>query len=278
MLLNFRDRYHRLSTTPLKTTMPLKPASMFACGCKLSHGVTVIMLFHLAACLAYVSFTFMDIVLHMKQFGLLTTLSPLWQFSVIGFQLSGVVIIALALYGMKRQIEIALRVYLCYLLATFVLNTVLLVDYFVFRNSNCMSPGGSVGTHLTANFGLAFLCGFTRILSYVFVAAVISLEVYCLYIVWSLCEDVHEGVWGPGIYSLLDTKEEALTKEKDHNHHDRSQHWHFRNWMFYFGEGPYADIAGLNGTKLPGPFPNPYATFDKMETNQMFGGMYSYSY
>lgn len=261
--------------------MPLKPATMFACGCSLTTGVKTILVFHLVACLLYVGSTFCDIVLHKKSFGIISSWSPVWQFTLIGFNMCGVVIILAAMYGIRRRIDVAIRFYLGYLLITFVLNTVALLDIFILKDNGCVTHHGAFGQKLTADFGLAFMCGFLRIMSYLFVTAAICLEVYCLYIVWSLCEDIHEGPFGPGIYSLLDTKEHAFEKEKDHMHNDRNSDWHVRDGWVHFGEGPYADIAGLNHTKCPGAYPSPYGALEAVgfgEANPMFGGQYAMSY
>jgi len=262
--------------------MPLKPASMFACGCSLNFGVKIILAFHLVACLLYLGATFCDIVLHMKSFGIIAAWNPVWQFSMIGFQMCGVIIILAAMYGISRRIDVAIRFYLCYLLLTFVMNTVALIDAFILGENGCVIPG-NVGQKMQADFGLAFMCGFLHILSYLFVSSVIAMEVYCLYVVWSLCEDIHEGPYGPGIWTLLDSKEHAIEKENQHwsSDHHRSSHWHIHDGWIYSGDGPYANITGLNHTKLPGAYPSPYGAMEGCgfgETNPMFGDQYAMSY
>jgi len=254
---------------------------MFACGCSLTFGVKVILAFHFVAVMLYLSATFCDIVLHMKSFGIIASWSPLWQFSMIAFNMCGVLIILSAMYGISRRIDVAIRFYLCYLLLTFVMNTVALIYMFILNDSGCVVRG-NIGKKLEGDFGLAFMCGFLRILSYFLVSSVITMEVYCLYIVWSLCEDIHEGPFGPGIWSLLESKAHAFEKEKEHWHHnDRNSHWHIHNGWPYLGEGPYADIAGLNHTKLPGAYPSPYGAVEAVgfgEANPMFGDQYAMSY
>jgi len=259
--------------------MPLKPASMFACGCSLATGVKVILAFHLVACMLYLSATFCDMVLQMKSFGMMTSWSPLWQFSMIAFNMCGVPVILAAMYGISRHIDVAIRFYLGYLLIAFVINTVALIYMFILQGSDCTAPG-NVGNAMVGEFGLAFMCGFLRILAYFFVSTVITMEVYCLYIVWSLCENISEAS-GPGIWSLLESKEHAFEKEKDHWHNDRNSNGHIHNGWAYTGEGPYADIAGLNHTKLPGAYPSPYGALEGVgfgEASPMFADKYAMSY
>jgi len=157
--------------------------------------------------------------------------------------------------------DVAVRMYLVYLLFTFVLDTLLLV-YLILWKDNC-SIAGDLNT--TALFGRAFVCGFLRILSYLFVSVAITVEVYCLFIVWSLCEDVHEGASGPGLWELIEGKEEAFEKKHEEMRGER--------------EGPYANIPGLAYyANLPGAYPspynphNPYGAMGNSSVCRIFGG------
>jgi hypothetical protein len=163
---------------------------------------------------------------------------------MIGFDIAGVAIIVLAMLGVSKRIDIAVRLYLIYLLATFILDTGFFV-YELLWNDHCHNVSGLATTAL---MGQAFMCGFLRIMSYLFVAAAICAEVYCLYIVWSFCEDVHEGVNGPELKELLPAKEEAFLKKHTHMHGER--------------EGPYANIIGLAYySDFPGSYPEPCGAF-----------------
>lgn len=205
----------------------------------------------------YLAATFAHIVLHSGYFGSISDWSPLWQFSMIGFQIAGVAIILLGLLGIAKRIDVAVRLYLLYLLATFVVDTIFLIYYFLW-NDNC---GGVTGLATTALMGQAFVCGFMRILSYLFVAAAICAEVYCLFIVWSLCEDVHEGVNGPGLWELLPAKEEAFERKREHMGGER--------------EGPFttSKIIGMAyyANNMPGAYPAPYGAFES-RCFSIFGG------
>jgi len=230
--------------------MALRPASMFACGCSLQFGVVVILTFHLAACLAYLATSFSHIVLHSSVFSSgLSNWDPVWQFSMIGFIMAGVPLILLALYGVAKRMDVAVRLYLGYLLLTFVIDSVALVYMFLWTNGGECGAPGSILHAFAADVGQAFMCGFFRIFAYVFVAVAICAEVYCLFVVWSFCEDVHEGASGPGLWELLPGKEVAFQKKQDSCMGER--------WS------PYADIVGLAHADLPGAYPNPYGTLDR---------------
>lgn len=225
--------------------MVLRPASMFGCGCSLQFGVVVILTFHLAANLAYLGVTFSHIVLHYSTFSSeLSDWSPWAQFTMIGFIMAGVPVILLALYGVARRMDVALRLYLGYLFISFIIDSVALIYFFLWKDNDGCKGSGAAFSHMSEEVGAAFMCGFLRILSYIGVAVAICMEVYCLFIVWSLCEDIHEGTNGLALWELLPAKAAAF--EKKHALHK--------------GErlAPYADIVGLAHTKLPGAYPSPY--------------------
>jgi len=176
---------------------------------------------------------------------------------MIGFVMCGIPIIFAAMYGVVKRMDVAVRLYLLYLLATFVLDTVALMYLYLWRDS-CDGPGTTM-SKLISHAGKAFMCGFMRIGSYLFVAVVISAEVYCLFVVWSLCEDVHEGAAGPGLWELIPGKEGALKKNEGER------------------EGPHADIVGLATSNLPGAYPSPNGPYGAAEEigfgrNSIFGG------
>lgn len=188
---------------------------------------------------------------------MLPSLNPVWQFSMIGFVMCGIPIILAAMYGVVKRMDVAVRLYLLYLFATFVLDTAALMYLYLWKDS-CDGPGTTM-SKLSSPVGKAFMCGFLRIISYIFVAVTICAEVYCLFIVWSLCEDVREGAAGPGLWELLPGKEEAFKKNEGER------------------EGPHACIVGFATADLPGAYPSPngpYGAFEELgfDGNSMFGG------
>jgi len=171
----------------------------------------------------------------------------------------GVPIILLAIYGVAKRMDVAVRFYLGYLLLTFVIDSVALIYVFLWKEGDDCNAPGSFLSAFAADVGQAFMCGFLRIFSYVFVATGICAEVYCLFIVWSLCEDVHEGTSGPGLWELLPAKQAAFEKKNESVKGERL--------------GPYADIVGLAHSKLPGAYPSPYGAMQFGNTGStIFGG------
>jgi hypothetical protein len=202
----------------------------------------VILTLHLLACLLYVGATFSSIVLHVPSFSLFTSWRSAFQFSMIGFSMSGVPIIISAMYGVLKHIHAAVRLYFIYVSITFVLEAAALI-YTVARKGGCEAPDGFLNI-MAADVGQAFLCGALQAAAYLCVSVGVTVGAYRLFIVWSLCEDIREGGSGKGLWDLLPGKEPAFSKKSAS--------------LLLQGQGPYADTTGMAHSKLPGSYPLPY--------------------
>lgn len=227
---------------------------MFCCGCKVTTGGQLVLVCHLFAC-ALIIYSCCESLISQ-----VPTLASVWtpgeQLVSVAFSLMGIPLIIAAMYGIYFRMDINLKLYLYYLLATFVVNLYLLVSDFMLQDP-CEKLGSLSGT-INDSFGEAFTCGVLRIFCYFFVASMVSLEVYCLWVIWSLIEEMTVGQMGPELASLLPTKGDIVKKLK------RPQ------------DGPYADIVGLAHAKVPGPYPSPngYDTIQTigMGSQPLFGG------
>mmetsp|Transcript_132373 Transcript_132373/g.423616 ORF Transcript_132373/g.423616 Transcript_132373/m.423616 type:complete len:240 (+) Transcript_132373:93-812(+) len=223
------------------------PLTMFCCGCSVPAGTTIILLFHLVACFGILASVCSNLIFHNPVFA--STWSVQAQFLYMGFALMGIPIIVSALWGVANQVETNIRVYLYYLMCSFLENAVALV-YFCLVEDVCRLAGTLVEVG-TSNFGEAFLCGTFRTVSYFTVATGIAVEVYCLWVIWSFCEDVHDGKNGLELWQLIPSKDDMIQRSKSNK------------------EGPYADIVGFAHTGLPGP----YGTVST-DAATIFGGGY----
>jgi len=167
------------------------------------------------------------------------------------FCLVGLPVIALAAFGLASRVEINVRLYLGYLLLSFLIN-VSALGYWLCDALDALPGAFAAATR--ESFGDAFLCGVFRIASYFLVASAVLVEVYCLWVVWSFCEDVHLGANGPELSRLIPGREGAFEKGRARQ------------------DGPSADIVGFHNTKLPGPYPTPYGTISTSGDNAIFGG------
>jgi hypothetical protein len=174
------------------------------------------------------------------------------QLVYTGFCLIGVPITLAGLWGVWTRIEANLRIYFYYLTLCFVMSTVM-VAYWCLFQALCDSTGVVV-TMLSNSFGEAFICGAVSIASYAAVAVVVIIEVYCLWIVWSMCEDVHLGKNGPELSQLIGKNVTAFHMHKQ-------------------AGGPEAGIVGFASYKVPGAYPNPYGALTTTgEGRTIFGG------
>jgi len=220
-------------------------------------GAYIIMVFHLVACCCFI-FSACSVLLYNKP-GLAASVSPMEQLFGVGWSLIGVPLIIAAIYGVTRRIEMNMRLYLYYLLVCFVINTVKLA--MIFLMTDVCQATGTVLVIAAKSFGEAFMCGAMRIFSYFFVAGAVLTEAYCLWVIWSLCEDVHFGQMGPELAELVPSKADFVQRLR------RTK------------EGPYADIVGLAHAKVPGPYPS-RASYEAVSTvgmpgqSTIFGGTF----
>lgn len=233
----------------LRHTM-LYPISMFCCGCSIQVGVNIIMACHLAACCLYVFSVSSNVIFHVPLLASAWTVQS--QLFYAGFCLLGIPVIAGAIAGVLNHIEVNVRLYLYYLMACFLLNAGTMV-YMCLVQDACESIGTFVDL-MSSNFGEAFLCGIFRIVSYFAAAAGISTEVYCLWVVWSLCESMRDGKGCPELATLMPMKDSIVMKAK------RIQ------------EEAHAGFIGFSKAGLPGAHASPYGSVSADGDGSLFGG------
>merc|ERR1719203_885688 len=165
----------------------LYPLTMFCCGCTIPVGASCIVFSHLALSILYVVSICSNVIFHTPLFA--SAWSIHMQLLYVAFCLVGIPIMCGALWGVYKRIETNVRVYLYYLGLCFLVDVCGMV-YFCLIQDPCSMVGNFIDMTVE-NFGEAFLCGVFRILSYIVVAVAVVVEAYCLWVIWSLCEDVH---------------------------------------------------------------------------------------
>eukprot|EP00418_Pyrodinium_bahamense_P009555 CAMPEP_0179122638 /NCGR_PEP_ID=MMETSP0796-20121207/57887_1 /TAXON_ID=73915 /ORGANISM="Pyrodinium bahamense, Strain pbaha01" /LENGTH=215 /DNA_ID=CAMNT_0020821263 /DNA_START=98 /DNA_END=745 /DNA_ORIENTATION=+ len=177
---------------------------MFCCGCSLGFGVTLILMFHLLQNLFYISTAFSNIILKIPTFGVnaglvVQTFNGAWcmlglPFIIVGF------------WGVLCRLESHLRLYFGYFLIS------VLLDILYFGSHMFKDVCDDMPTFLKKH-GSAFACGFTRIFALLLVILVFVVEGYCIFIVWSLCEDLRVGGSGTALPELLRGREAHKRRE-----------------------------------------------------------------
>jgi len=169
--------------------------NQFCCGCSLSFGVSLILISNLLQNAFYVYTAFSNIILRIPTFGF--NASPATQTFNAALCLLGLPFVFSGLWGVAYRSENFLKLYFYYAVFSFVLDLTFLVSFYVIHDVCSMMP-----SFLTRH-GAAFACGFMRMASTLFVLQVVIVELYCIFTVWSLCEDWSSGCSGQGFPELL---------------------------------------------------------------------------
>lgn len=233
--------------------MSVEPTNMFCCGCSLMVGVPIIIGFHLLTCIIYVAVAFCSLVLHMQSYA--STWGPTLQMALAALYLCGIPIILAALWGVAKRSLVNLQFYLGYLSICLVVDNIFMIHAFLWEDP-CKTTGSFIKM-MGEDFGPAAICGFARIGSWLFTLAALSFEVYCAYVVWSLCEEMRTGTsW---LWELVPSAEDASLKKQIRDNGPV--------------ESAYTDIIGLPHTKVQGPYPSPYGATGLAAPNyKLLGG------
>ncbi|CAE7237841.1 BIP5 [Symbiodinium natans] len=172
------------------------PAETFLCCLPLGAGVKLLMWPHLALTLYTVAAAVENLIAgDQGATGTSQMFETIWS-------LIGVPIIAAGLWGVYHRLEPHVRMYWYYLVISFLIDLVYVVEIFIARDA-C----AHLAPEVQGRQGQAFACGVARGVSTASAVAFALTFLYLIYIVWSWCEDV-EGI-GPAdaIASLLDLAE-----------------------------------------------------------------------
>eukprot|EP00450_Noctiluca_scintillans_P005905 CAMPEP_0194508156 /NCGR_PEP_ID=MMETSP0253-20130528/38108_1 /TAXON_ID=2966 /ORGANISM="Noctiluca scintillans" /LENGTH=235 /DNA_ID=CAMNT_0039351149 /DNA_START=8 /DNA_END=715 /DNA_ORIENTATION=- len=217
----------------------LYPLPYFCCGCSVAVGLKAILFFHGLYCLFFIVEAFVSLVLQGSMY--MSTWSYETQLLNAMWAMVGLPLIGMALYGLEKRLEASVRLYLYYLFACFVLNTVQAFYTLVFMNQCTDSTSSDDIIYLfLGESSHAFGCGLSRLVGYLLVSAIVTVEVYCLWLVWSFCAEVADGKTSVKVYDLLKGLPTSMFKKNPRQ------------------DGPYADIVGLAHTRLPGAYPFNY--------------------
>lgn len=182
----------------------LTPASQCCCGCTLEFGTKLIMLYHLFQNVFFIMTAVGSIIVHSD-----ILVSPIdgmgVQIFIAGLCLAGLPLILLALWAVSQKYEVPIRMYWWYMVLCILVDMVFVVKDFVLTASCGHLPG------VVDREGKAFACGVLRLANYGTVFMMIGVQCYCLFVVFSFCEDLAHG-GGPDLTDLASTKGRAMRK------------------------------------------------------------------
>lgn len=176
---------------------------------------------------------------------------------ISGFCLVGIPIIFMGLWGAFQRAETLVRLYLWYMLVSFLLDIGFIIQNFVIQGP-CMSlPSVIQGA------GQAFSCGVARGVNGTLIAVMLGIQIYFIFIVWSFCEDLAEC----GMMEIGDLgKDWTGTKLSKADLRRKMYHQHpsFGGSVDKDGnDGKYGALATYEWKQYAGGlFGNPHPTYD----------------
>jgi hypothetical protein len=169
-------------------------------------GVWIVILLNLIQNIFYIYTATSNIILRIPTMGAQQGLvSQTWN---AAWCLLGIPFIFAGIWGVLCKQESTLRLYLYYLVASFLLDIVFCISFFL-TTEICADMPVPLRQH-----GMAFACGFMRLLSLGFILGMITLLTYFIFVVWSFCEDLKIGNQGAGFPQLLESAGEYRIKRR----------------------------------------------------------------
>jgi len=183
--------------------MVCAPVSQFCCGCSIGFGMKTVLLAHfiINCCLIFqaVMIFFYGGTPHAVK-------DPGYHLMLTGFSLAGLPIIIAAYHGIAAKTDGFVKIYFYYFLITFLADSFFAIKIFVLSGPCTNLPS------IVQEQGKAFACGVARGFDTGIVAAVMGVQLYLLFIVWSYIQDLAMG-GGPDL-SDLTVDEQALMKKR----------------------------------------------------------------
>jgi len=166
--------------------MPLcRPATQCCCGCSVAFGTKAILILNLVANIFFNISAAFTLVFHIQ--GLAYSTNQTVLLGAAGFGLAGIPIILLALWCVINKVETPLRLYLCYMILSFLIDMFFAIENLVYM-STCQEF-----MSVFAKSNRAFACGLSRALNAFMLISLISIQMYLMHVVASHCEDLAHG-------------------------------------------------------------------------------------
>mmetsp|Transcript_43403 Transcript_43403/g.68734 ORF Transcript_43403/g.68734 Transcript_43403/m.68734 type:complete len:244 (+) Transcript_43403:82-813(+) len=186
--------------------MAVRPIASFCCGCPLAVGVWLIIICNTVQNIFYIYTATSNIILRIPTMGAQQGLvSQTWN---AAWCLLGIPFIFAGIWGLWCKQESTLRLYLYYLVLSFILDITFCITFFS-TTDICADMPVPLRQH-----GMAFACGFMRLLSLGFILGMIIVLTYFIFVVWSYCEDLKVGNQGAGFPQLLEAAGEYRIKRR----------------------------------------------------------------
>lgn len=174
-----------------------QPTTSFCCGCPLDLGIKVVLGIHLLVCFFYSYTTISNVVFEQPTLGYHISVEA--QAFNSGFALASLPFIVSGWSGARYHIEVHLRIYLYWLVLTFVLDLVFVAVKFYLTSCSRL-PQFLVGSN---GVGGSFACGAMRVSSMTLLVLYMTLMGYSVFVVWSRCQQLQLGSSEQGFNGLV---------------------------------------------------------------------------
>mmetsp|Transcript_6821 Transcript_6821/g.13007 ORF Transcript_6821/g.13007 Transcript_6821/m.13007 type:complete len:243 (-) Transcript_6821:51-779(-) len=215
----------------------IQPLDSFCCGLQLDWGIKVILFFNICTSIFYIVTTVLNIVFDLDVFNNNTSVSM--QTLNCGFALASIPFIIAGISGLKFEIEVHLRLYLYYLQTSFVFDTFCVGANFL--KSACKTLPAFL-----AQEGGSFACGTVRSMALVTMLGMMVISGYCVFVVWSRCEEMALCGSEPAFDTLI--SETRLAEKAKHQNHE------FKTGLFGTGGRVHAPLPVVPGSLESPPF------------------------
>lgn len=196
-----------------------RPTDSFCCGCSLDSGVSLTLVMHMFTSIFYVITAICNLLLDVHTLGYYLSFAT--QTFNCAYSIASLPFLASGYSGVKYHIEVHLRIYLYWMMVTFLLDCGFL-GMSLFRKS-CDAPTGNF-----LDYGSSAACGFLRIGDIALFTIWTTIMGYFVFVVWSRCEELRIG-GGDGESTLDDLyNKNAYSENRDY----------FRHRSGLFGTGP----------------------------------------
>lgn len=229
--------------------MGIRPGNQFCCGCSLTVGVYTILVFHMLGSLTVIGEAFHNIILKTEE-TLGANISLTWQTLLAGYFLIGIPLMISAWYGVKWRLEPQVRVYFYYICLTFLVDLSVVIALMFLWTDTC----DLIPKEYREEPGHEWACDLARGLAISLACVSMLLHAYCIYVVWSMCEDIKHS----GAGNLAD-----LLEAKKFN----------ANYLDTFLQGGHRQVGGYPSTDIPVNY-GALADDGLGESAPIFGGSY----
>lgn len=157
------------------------PADNCCCGCSIDAGIQLILVLHSLSSMFYMATTVSNIVFEYPTFG--ASIDADTQVTNCFLAICSVPFIISGFSGINNQVEIHLRIYLYWLVLSFLMDVTF--SFIVLIKQTCVVIPGFMRVH-----GGSFACGAQRIMGAMFMIMLLIVCGYCTFMVWSKCQEL----------------------------------------------------------------------------------------